>query len=130
MLAPGKFICPAVNGVAGNFFKNRPCPFWGVKRIIPEVPDQERIYSADEDTSVGKLCSNRFVVSTGVLHAALRLSVGALDLLDQCIDCGLGVWDIAGRHQDHIAGPADCDSALTFGNINTNSVRKKNSFTM
>ena len=40
----------------------------------------------------------------------------------------LCVGDVAGRHDDNIAGSADGDSALAFGNINTNSVHNRYSF--
>ncbi len=38
------------------------------------------------------------------------------------------MWDVAGRHEDHVAGSADRDGAFAFGNINTNSVHKGHSF--
>lgn len=42
----------------------------------------------------------------------------------------LGVGNVGGRHDDNITGPTDCDSALTFRNINTNSVHNGYSFSM
>ncbi len=65
-----------------------------------------------------------------MLHTNLCFPVKSPDVLDQGIDIGLGMGDVAGRHEDHIAGLADGDSALAFGNINTNSVHNRYSFVM
>ena len=64
-----------------------------------------------------------------MLHANLCIPVKTSDAFDQVIDSGLGVWNVTGRHQDNVARPADGDGTLTFGNINTNSVHKRYSFT-
>ena len=87
-------------------------------------------WSIPEDTGIGKPSGNWLVVSSGMLHADFRFPIKAVDLLDQVIDRRLCVGDVAGRHQDYIAWPADGDSTLTFGNINTNSVHNRYSFVM
>ena len=121
-------IGPAVKGVTGDFFGIGLVGFGRAEGIIAEIPDEDRIDSTDEDAGIGKPGSDGFVVPAGVLHADLGLPIKALDNVNERIDGGQGVWDIAGLHEDDIARPADGDGAFTFGNINTNSVHKKNSF--
>jgi hypothetical protein len=65
-----------------------------------------------------------------VFHADFCFPIKVSDLFDQRIDGGLGVEDVTGRHDDNIAGPTDGNSALTFGNINTNSIHNRYSFEM
>ena len=123
-------FCPAVKSITGDFFRIRFIRLWSTERVISEIPDQDGIDSADKDAGVREPVGNRFIVSAGMLHAGFGFAVKVFDLLNKSIDSGLGVWDIAGRHQNHISGSADGDSAFTFGNINTNSVHDKNSFEM
>lgn len=39
-----------------------------------------------------------------MLHAGFGFAVKIFDLLNKSVDSGLGVWDIAGWHKDHIPG--------------------------
>ena len=121
-------FCPAVKSITGDFFRIRFICLWSTQRVISEIPDKDGIDSADKDAGIREPVSNRFIVSSGVFHAGFGFAVKAFDLLNKSVDSGLGVWDIAGWHKNHISGPADGDSTFSFGNIDTNSVHDKNSF--
>ena len=121
---------PAVKGITCDFFGISLVGLGRAQGIVPEVLDEHGINGADKDTGIGKPCGDRLIVSSRMLHADLRFPVKSPDVLDQGIDIGLGMGDVAGRHENNIARLADRDSALTFGNINTNSVHNGYSFEM
>ena len=123
-------FCPTVKGIACDFFGISFVGLGSAQGIVPKVFDKDGVNGADKDTGIRKPCGDRFIVPAGMLQAGLRLSVKVLDELDQLIDCGLGMGNVGGRHDDNITRPADRDSAFAFGNINTNSVHKRYSFTM
>ena len=118
-------FCPAVKSITGDFFGIGLIRLGRTERVVTEIPDQDGIDSADKDAGVREPVGNRFIVSAGMFHADFRFAVKAFDLLDESVDGRLGVWNVTGRHKNHITGPADGDSAFTFGNIDTNSVHEK-----
>ena len=82
----------------------------GAERVVSEIPDKDGIDSTDKDVSVREPVCNRFIVSIGMLHAGFCFAVKAFDQFNERVDSGLSMWDIAGRHKDHISGSADGDS--------------------
>lgn len=100
------------------------------KGIVFKVSDKDAVYGADKDTGIGEPCGDRLVVPFGVFHTAFCFHVKIPKQFNQIINCGLGVGDIAGRHDYSVIGPEDCDSAFTFENINTNSIHNRHSFKM
>src|SRR5699024_3521325 len=102
-------FCPAVKSITRDFFRIRFICLWSTQRVIPEIPDQDGIDSADKDASVREPVGNRFIVSAGMLHTDFSFAVKAFDLLHKSIDSRLGVRNVTRRHENYIAGPADGD---------------------
>ena len=63
-----------------------------------------------------------------MLHTNLCLTLQAFDGGDEIIDGGLCVTVIPWRQDNYIARLANRDSALAFGNIDTNCVHETISF--
>ena len=96
--------------------------------VIAELFDQYGIHCTDEDAGIREPCSDRFVVSSGVLHADLCLAIQILDDADQSINVRLCMPKVSWLEDDLISGPADRNSAFAFRNIDTNCVHELYSF--
>ena len=105
-------FCPAVKSITGDFFRIRFICLWSTERVIPEIPDQDGIDSADKDAGIREPVGNRFIVSAGMLHANFGFAVKAFNLLNKSIDSRLGVGNATGRHKNHIARSADGDGTF------------------
>lgn len=79
--------------------------------------DEDGINGADKDVGVRKTRSDRFVIPADVIREDLCFTVKDFDLSNKVVDDGLGVGDVTGRHDDHVAGSVDRDCAFTFGNM-------------
>lgn len=121
-------ICPVVKGITRDFFSIYFIGFWRAEEIVTKVPDQNGINGADKNIGIGKPCSNRLIIPTGMLHANFGFTIKASNFLNQAIDSRLSVRNVTGRHKDDIAGASDRDRAFAFGDINTNCVHKGISF--
>ena len=94
-------FCPTVKSVTGDFFRIRLICLGSTQRIITKILDKDGIYSTDKDAGIREPGSNRLIVSASVLHAGFGFVVQAFDLLNEGVDSGLGVWNIAGRHKKY-----------------------------
>ena len=118
-------ILPIGKSKLGKPLRIRFIRFWRAERTIIILSWQNWINRTDKETRVRKPGSNRLVVSASVLHAHLRVSLKGLDLLYKGRDSRLSVRNVTRRHKDNIARFADCDSAFTFRDIDTNSVHDR-----
>ena len=99
-----------------------------MERVIAELFDQHGVHCTDEDAGIGEPSGDRLVVSSGVLHADLSLTIQVPDDPDQSINIRLCMSEVTGLKDDLISRPADRNSAFAFRNIDTNCVHELYSF--
>ncbi len=87
---------PAVKGITCDFFGISLVGLGRAQGIIAEVFDEHGVYCTDKDTGIGKPCSDRLIVPSGVLHTDFCFPVKSPYQIDQVIDSGLCVHKVLG----------------------------------
>ena len=95
-------FCPAVKSITGDFFRIRFICLWSTERVIPEIPDQDGIDSADKDAGIREPVGNRFIVSLPV--CSMQTLVSPSRLLICSIRALIADW-VWGMPQSRIRDP-------------------------
>ena len=85
--------------------------------------DKRRIYGRDKDAGVQESLKDRFMIVAGCLHDDFGLAVKTANKGDQLRESFYRMNDIERLPHGFARRAQDCDSALAFRNINTNSVQ-------
>jgi hypothetical protein len=115
-------IARVVKGITHNLLGIGFIRLDAAQRVISKVFDKFGIDGRYEKIGVSKSLEHRLVVTTSVLYDVACISIQTVDKGNEFPDAAFGVEHLEGTGKEFSAGLERGNHALSFGDINTNSI--------